>query len=142
MNIPESLEHDVLEDLAALYLSGDASAGTRTLLDAHARANPAFAARLRQAGSWKAPQPPAPVNADAEARALLQTRQAIRLRTIFMAMGIFFTGLPLSFGSGPDGMRMLFFPHQTGLIAAFWSVAAASWVATWTMHRSIGRRGL
>ncbi len=142
MTIPDPIRKDILEDLAALYLSGDASAGTRQLLESYARDNPEFAARLRDAGRGHAPQPPAPVNADAEARALQQTRQAILLRSIFMAMGIAFSVLPLSFTCGPEGVHMLFFPRQMGLISAFWSIAAASWVAMYVMHRAARRRGL
>lgn len=142
MTIPDHLMQDVLEDLASLYLAGDATPGTRALLESYAQKHPEFAARLREAGQWQAPRIPAPVQADAEARTLLQTRQAILLRSIFLAMGIAFTLLPLSFTFGPDGIHMLFFPHQTGLISAFWSVAAASWVAMFVMHREVSRKGL
>lgn len=142
MTIPDDVRKDVLEDLAALYLAGEATAGTRRLLEDYARQHPEFNHRLRGATQWAAPQPPAPAAADAEAQALRRTREAIRLRTLFTAMGIAFTLLPLSFTFHGNQVKMLFFPEQTGLIASFWSVAAASWVAMYVMTRAIGRRGL
>lgn len=142
MHDNQTLHPDILEDLASLYLSGDASPATRALLEDHARANPAFAARLHSAQHLTLPTPPAPLSEDAEARALRETRQAIFLRTLFLAMGIAFALLPLAFTFGPEGVHFLFFPHQTGLLSAFWSIALASFVAAFVMRRAVARRGL
>jgi hypothetical protein len=142
MTIPEEVKHDVMEDLATLYLAGEATAGTRTLVESYAAGDAGFAARLKKAGRWQAEKPPAPVNRDEETKALLRTKDAIRMRSIFSAMGIAFTALPFSFGFGSAGFHLLFWPDQTGLVSACWSIAAAAWVATFAMHRSLHRRGL
>jgi hypothetical protein len=145
MTIPQEHLKDVLEDLSALYLSGEATAGTRAVVEAHAQADREFGERLKASGGIGLPLPPAVVEADAEMRALKETRQFLTLRSVFMAMGIAFTLLPLSFGSlGSDGrgVRMLFLYDQPGIVYSSWSVAAASWVAMWVMHRAIGKKGL
>jgi hypothetical protein len=142
MTIPQEHLKDVMEDLSALYLSGEATAGTKAVVEAQARADSAFAERLKAAGGMGLPLPPAVAGADAELRTLRETRQFLALRTIFTGMGIAFTLLPLTFTFDGNGAKMLFLHDQPGLVYSFWSLAAASWVATWVMHRAIGRKGL
>ena len=133
---------DVLNDLLTLYLAGEASADTRALIEERARREPAFAAKLAAARavdlSAAEPAPPA----DVELKALKQTRQAIFLRTLFFAGALFFSLLPLTIYGNGDGVRFVFLGRQPGLVAAFWGVAAASWVAWYVMHREVRRAGL
>jgi hypothetical protein len=142
VTIPTAILNDVLEDLAALNLAGEASPGTRSLLENYAREHPEFAARLTASVALKVPAPPATSRADAALKALQHTREYIRLRTIFTAMAIAFTFLPLAFTFGPNGIRFLFLHDQSGLVSAFWTIAAASWVAMGVMHHSIRKTGL
>jgi hypothetical protein len=142
MTIPEEVKHDVMEDLASLYLAEEATAGTRTLVESYAKESPDFAARLQKAVQWQAAKPPAAMNKDAETQTLLRTKEAIRMRGLFSGMAIAFTLIPFAFKFDSQGFQMLFWPDQTGLIASFWSIAAASWVATWLMHRNVMKRGL
>jgi len=137
------ISDDVMNDLLTVYLAGDASADTKTLVEAHAREHQPFAARLAAAGAVVVPEiAPGRSARDAELRALAQTRQFIRLRTIFFASGILFTALPLSFGSGSDGIEFLILGREPGLMWAFWSIAAASWTACVIMARQIRSTGL
>lgn len=134
-----TMSDDVMNDLLTLYVAGEASAGTRTLVEQHARENAAFAARLA-AGRTLPPLTPSHEPArDVELRALSQARQFLRLRSVFWASGILFTLLPLSFSFG--GRLLILGPHP-GLVWAFWSVAAASWVACYVMHRQVRHVGL
>jgi len=141
MTIPEDSCKDILEDLMALYAAGEASVGTKRLVEAYAREHPEIAERLKAAAGLGVPLPPVAVDPDVGVRTLKQTRQFITLRTLFSAMGIAFTLLPLTFTFDQNGVR-LFLHDQTGLVSSFWSVAAASWVATWMMHREIRRTGI
>jgi hypothetical protein len=138
-----TLTEDVMNDLLTLYLAGEASADTRALVEDRARRDPGFAARLAAARAVDLgavlPGGPAP---DTELRALTRTRQAIFLRTLFFAAAVFFTLLPLSFRGGANGLEFLFLGKQPGVVSAFWSVAAASWVACWLMHREMRKAGL
>jgi hypothetical protein len=133
----------VMNDLLTLYLAGEASADTRALVEAHARTNAAFAARLATAGSVAVPDLPAPAQArDQELRALNETRQFILLRTIFIAGAILFTLLPLVFKFNGDGVQFLILGREPGLMWSFWSVAVASWVAFAIMNRRVRSAGL
>ncbi|MBI4889698.1 MAG: hypothetical protein HY821_03670 [Acidobacteria bacterium] len=142
MTIPETYASEVLEDLAALYLSGEAAPGTRAFVEACAAADAGYAARLRHASKLELQAPPVAVHEDAQLVTLRRTREQIRLRTLFLAMGIAFTVLPLTFTFGPKGVDFVFWPGETGVITAFWSVALASWVASWVLHRDVKKRGL
>jgi hypothetical protein len=135
---------DVLNDLLTLYLAGEASADTQALIEERARREPAFAAKLEAARrvDLAAALPGAPPN-DMELRALKQTRQAIFLRTLFWAAGVFFTLLPLTFQGGEGrGVEFVFLGKHPGVVWAFWSVAVASWVAYYVMNREVKRAGL
>lgn len=141
MNIPDEHVPDLMEDLCTVYLSGEALPGTRSVLEQYAARNPAFASRLNLA-QRTLPRGEQPQAKDHAAKALQQTRQFIGLRTLFTAMGIAFTLLPFSFGGGENGVRFLFLPEHTGMVYAFSSIAAASWVARWLMQREIRKAGL
>lgn len=141
MNIPDEHVHDVIEDLSAVYLSGEALPGTRAVVEQYAKHNAELAQRLKLA---QAPllHETRPGARDQAAKALQQTRQFIGLRTMFTATGIAFTLLPFSLIGGENGVRFLFWPEHTGVIWAFWGIAAASWVARWLMNREVRKAGL
>ena len=141
LTIPTDCVPGVLDDLASLLLAGEASGDTRRFLEAHAKENPSFAARLRSAATVNLGPPP-PAARDDSLRTIELVRQYLVLRTIFTAMGIAFTLLPLTFTFGGEGVEFLFLGKQPGIVYSFWSIAAASWVAWWTMHRHIRKRGL
>jgi hypothetical protein len=134
---------DVLNDLLTLYLAGEASADTRALIEERARREPAFAAKLEAARTVDlAAALPAALPQDMELRALTQTRQAIFLSKLFWAAGLFFSLLPLTLRGGDGGMEFVFLGKHPGVVWAFWSVAAASWVAYYVMNREVKRAGL
>ena len=141
LTIPADCAADVLDDLAALMLAGEASAGTRRFLEAYAKDHPEFAARLASPPRLDLGPPPA-AGEDESLRTLRLVRQYSVLRSIFTGMGIAFTLIPFSFGSSPDGVRFLFLNRHEGIVYASWSIAAASWVACWIMHRQLRKRGL
>jgi hypothetical protein len=134
---------DVLNDLLTLYLAGEASADTRALIEERARREPAFAAKLAAARSVDlAGAMPAAPPGDLELKALKQTRQAIFLRTLFWGAGLFFTLLPLSVYGGDDGAGFVFIGRRPGLVWAFWTLAAAAWIAYYVVNREVRRAGL
>jgi hypothetical protein len=138
-----NLTDDVLNDLLTLYLAGEASADTRALIDERIRREPAFAAKVAAARAVDLGSAvPAGRARDRELEALTRTRHAIRLRTIFWASALFFTVLPLSFRGGDAGVEFVFLGRQPGVVWAFWSIAAAAWIACFVMHREVSRTGL
>ncbi|HNY38940.1 MAG TPA: hypothetical protein PKJ41_01035 [Bryobacteraceae bacterium] len=142
LTIPTDCASGVLEDLMALMLAGEASPGTRRFLETHARANPDFASRLETASKLDLAGPPPPSKKDDSLQTLRLVRQHMFLRTLFTAMGIAFTFLPLTFAFGDKGVEFVFLGKHPGVVNAFWSIAVASWVAMWTMHWQIRKRGL
>lgn len=143
LTIPTDCVPGVIADLTALMLAGEASPSTRSFLEAHASLNPAFADRMDQAAQLRlsAPPPP-PATADESLETLRIVRQFAIQRTIYTAMGIAFTLIPLAFTFDGSGIRFLFLGKQPGIVYSFWSIAAAGWVACWLMHREIRKRGL
>jgi anti-sigma factor RsiW len=138
-----TLPDEVMDDLLTMYLAGEASGATNALVEQHARAHPAFAARLAAAGALSLSDAPAPEPAgDLELRALAQTRQFLFLRSLFFAGGLLFTLLPLVFTFGDGGVQFLVLGRHPGLVWSFWSVAAASWVACVVMQRQVRGTGL
>ncbi len=132
---------DVMKDLMVVYVSGEASADTRALVEEYARAHPEYAALLKQS-SVELAVGAAPTLQDSEMRALKMTRQYVFLRSLFMGMGIAFTLLPLSFAFMDGKVTFLLIRDAPGLGAAFWSLAAASWVAYSVMRRAVRKAGL
>ena len=138
-----NVSDDVLNDLLTIYLAGEASAGTKALIENHARQNAAFASRIAAARAWSlndaAHDEPA---RDLELQTLTKTRQFIFLRTLFFAGGILFTLLPLLFAFDERGVQFLVWGRYPGLVWSFWSIAVASWVACVVMHRQVHDAGL
>jgi anti-sigma factor RsiW len=134
---------DVLNDLLTLYLAGEASADTRALIEDRARREPAFADRLAAARAVDlAAALPATPPDDLELQALARTRQTLFLRHLFWWSGLFFTVLPLLFHADGDGVEFLIIGRYPGLMWAFWSVAAAAWVAYYVIDRQVRPTGL
>ncbi|MDO8834729.1 MAG: hypothetical protein Q7V01_04000 [Vicinamibacterales bacterium] len=138
-----TISDEVMNDLLTVYLAGEASADTQALVEAHARQDQAFAARLTAARSWSLPSSPAGgPPPDRGLLALKRTREFIRLRTVFVASGVLFTLLPLTFAFDGNGIQFLILGRHPGLTWSFWSIAAASWTACYVMHREVRHAGL
>lgn len=134
------LAPSVMKDLMVVYLGGEASPETRTLVEEYARAHPDYADLLRKAGAADLPATPPP--ASVEVSALRLTRQHIFLRSLFFGMGLAFTLIPFTFVFRNGTIAFLLYRDVPGIGAAFWSIAAASWVAYYLMHREVRKAGL
>lgn len=133
------LTQDVWKDLLTIYLTGEASEGTRQLIEDRARTDAEFR-RLLQLPEVPAPDP---TERDLALVALQRTKQFLFLRSLFFGMGVFFTLLPLSFRFGQGGFHFFYWNDANqGLIMAFWSVALASWIARYVMVRQLRPSGL
>lgn len=133
------LPREVMDDLMVIYLGGEASPATARLVEEYAAAHPDYGAVLRRAEQ----PPPLPAAApDKELEAIRMTRTHIFLRSLFVGCGIFFTLAPLTFVFREGQLDFFLLRDAPGAASGLWSVAAASWVACYVMHRAVRRAGL
>src|SRR5260221_698792 len=133
------LPHEVLLDLLPAYASGEASAATRALVEAHLAKDPELARRLREARAL--PRPGAGVPAELELRALRQTRGALRLQRWLFGLATTFTALSLTsrieFGEGgikSFGLLIFEYPYPFGICL---TLAVAFWLAYVAVRRRL-----
>jgi anti-sigma factor RsiW len=118
---------NVDEDLLAVYLTGEASADTRALVDHWLRRDADLARRVEEARRVNLP-PVALPEPSAEKRALVKTRRTLRFRAILLGVAIYVSSLPLTvtFGSsGFHGLLIRDWPERIviiGLATVLWGL--------------------
>lgn len=139
MNVTRS----IVKDLLPLYVSGEASSDTRALVESFLREDPELArlAEVLRAEELAPPRGPA-VTPDSGRATLERTKALLRRRTWLLAFALFFSGLPLSFVAGDDGLRFLLLRDAPALASASLAVAAALWVAYGLTARRLRVTGL
>jgi len=124
-----TLTRDIVRDLLPLYAAGEASADTRAAVEAWLRTDPELASlaeALRAGEAAPAVQQLPPEGARAS---LTRTKRLLRRRTWFLALALFFTGLPLSFAAGTEGLIFFLLRDAPGVAAISLVVAANFWIA-------------
>jgi hypothetical protein len=138
-----NVTRDVVKDLLTVYLAGEASADTRTLVEEWLRGDPALARDVEAARAEPVGLPPTPGPAPtAERLALETTRKLLKTRTSTLVIAILFTVLPLTFAT--DGSRITFLLIRDAPIVgiAWWATAAATWIWHWWVRRRLRVSGL
>ena len=99
---------DVISDLLPLYLSGEASEDSRSLVEGYLEGDPEFArvARATPEEVLRDHRPP-DLRGDHEMRALRRTKRLLRARGFLLPSAIFLSLLPFSVRGGAEGMRWL-----------------------------------
>ena len=133
------IDRDVILDLLPVYLSGEASAATKELVEEYLKQDPDLARRVRAQGAESFPKP-APLPPELELRSLIRTRRLLGLQKWLFALAITFTAISLAtkieFNDGRiSSIRLLIFdyPRQFGITLV---LAIGCWVA----YRAIRRR--
>jgi len=129
-----NITNDVITDLLPLYLAGEASPGTRQLLEDYLREHPEFASTVREAAARSAALLNAGSSAptpDREKVTLERVRRFNRQRTVLLAMAIAFALTIFAFSFEGSHVRYVVLrdsPLQALLllIAAF--ICAAAYV--------------
>jgi hypothetical protein len=127
----------VIRDLHVLVQAGEASAETQALVGAWLAEHPDLAEDLSGQDAlppMPAVAPPAP---DGEFRALRRAKRLLAIRSWSMALGFFFTGLPLSFGGDSQSVRFLLIPSHMGLAALSLVCGIAAWVVFVRVSRAL-----
>jgi anti-sigma factor RsiW len=133
---------DVIRDLLPLYLAGEASPGTRALLEEYLRDNPAFAAEVREhaersqgllaesAASVAAPP-------DHERATLERVRRFNRHRALVLAVALACTMMPFSFAFVGDEIRWTMLGDNPRLAGFLWIAALGCWLVHYVMGRRL-----
>lgn len=135
-----NITRDVVKDLLALYLAGDASPDTRAVVEDWLRTDADLARQVAEARRADLPPVPRP-DPSAEKLALMRTRSRLRWRAITLGAAIYFTTLPLTVVFSRQGFRGL-------LIQDWWervvllAVAAGLWATWFALKRRVSRTGL
>jgi anti-sigma factor RsiW len=135
---------DVITDLLPIYLAGEASPGTRALLEEYLRENPAFAKEVREhaerSTALLTATPPEPVLPDSEKAALERVRRFNRFRSYVLALSIAFTLMPFSFAFVGDHVTWVMLRDNPAQAGALWLGAVGSWLAYSVMGRRLRTR--
>lgn len=134
-----NVTHEVIADLLPLYLAGEASADTRTLVEEYLRLHPDFAAKARAEAEKSAAvlaSIQAPLPGDHERRSLERTRRYNRYRTQMLAFTIAFALMPLAFVFGP-GIRWMMLRDNPKQAVMFWIAAAACCFSYYLLGRRL-----
>lgn len=130
---------DVILDLLPLYLAGEASAGTRSLVTHFLARNPELADEVRAQQKSNARVAEVAVPPDLELKSLSRTRRLLALRQWTFGLAWFFTAIGLSMrgtlsGWNLRGFHPLVFDYPIQLGGAL-TVAALCWMAYFTVKR-------
>ena len=126
-----------------LYVSGEASSDSRALVETFLREDKELS---RLADALREGELPtltdSTVAPGAGRAALAHTKALLRRRTWLLALGIFFTGLPLSFVFGDSGLQFLLLRDAPILGSLSWAAAVALWVGFAVTARRMRVSGL
>ena len=129
-----NIDKDIIIDLLPLYFSQEASAATKTVVEAYFAEHPEFAAAMRTA-QHQPPQIPAAPRADNGAIAMTRLRQLLRWRAGLQAIAIGFSLAPFSFVFGDGRLSWMMLRDAPGSALAYGLAAMGAWVAFVVLNR-------
>ena len=138
-----TVTRDVVRDLLPAYLSGEASADTRRLVEAFLAGDPVLAQEVEAASgeNFGLPETPAPAQT-AEKEALDLTRRLLKHRTSTLVVAAIFTVLPLTFVFDESGVTFLLVRDKPKVAIAWWFTAAIMWISHFVIRRRTRVSGL
>ena len=101
-----TVSRDVIMDLLPAYLSGEASADTRSLIEDYMKQDAEFATHVKsEAKGILSPGVLRSLSPDREMEAMRRTKRLLRRRAWHLAAAIFFTLTAVSYQYGPEGFK-------------------------------------
>jgi len=138
-----NVTRDVVKDLLALYLAGEASADTRAFVEEYLQKDPSLEREVEAARIEQPELPPTPPpDATAEKLALDRTRRLLKARTSTMAIAILFTLLPLAFVLKDSRITFLLIRDAPVIGFSWWATAAVMWICHLFIRRRLRVSGL
>lgn len=139
------ITEDVVRDLIVLIEAGEASADTRSLVDAYLAEHPHLNEERGRVRGDESRLPdvarPPTTGTSAERAALRRTKALLRMRGWFQATAIFFTALPFSFAVRNGDFRWLLWPDHAQTCVASLALGIAGWIAFATVASRLRPRG-
>lgn len=122
-----NISRDVIKDLIPVYLAGDASADTRSLVESYLKIDPGLASDVEaaRAATLGLPATPRPT---AEKQALEATRQLLKTRTSTLAVAMVFTVLPFTFVFHGTEITFVLIRDAPVIGITWWVTAAIMWI--------------
>jgi hypothetical protein len=136
-----NVTREVILDLLPLYLSGEASPATRTLVEEYLKQDTELAQRIRV--SWAdnlAQAVPSALPPDLELRSLRRTRSLLNWQRWLFGFGIFFSAMSLSNEFSFSGGHFNEFHFLLRDYPAEFGTCVVLGIACWTAYFSIRRR--
>ena len=129
-----NITRDVILDLLPAYLSGDASADTRALVEEFLARDTELAEKIRAGALEGMATPPLDLPPGIEVRALRRTKRVLAWQRWLLGFAIFFTSMALSFSFEAQGWhvtnaRLFLLERAPGEWAACVAGAAVCWAA-------------
>lgn len=138
-----TVTRDVINDLLPLYAAGEASADTIALVDEYLVQHPELDAAIEALRLEPMSDLAVQLQPNKEKETLNMTKKLLRLRSIFMALGIFLTCMIASFGGHNGHITWTFMQvTPTPVIGLVVVAALASWVGYFAVRRRLEYTGL
>lgn len=133
------ITRDVVRDLLTVYLSGEATADTRAVVEEWLKTDAELARQADEARRGDLP-PVAPPAPSVEQRAFARTKRGLRLRAITLGTAIYVSMLPLTVTFNRHGFQGLMIQDWWERILLL-AIAAGLWGAYFRMSRRLHRSG-
>jgi hypothetical protein len=133
---------DVIVDLLPVYLSGEASADTKRLVETYMKGDPEFAQLIKTESKVVLPNVGgAGLKPESELAALAKTQKQLRRRAWHLGLAICFTLFSITFHIGPEGVHWTW--HENHLAAVITTLAALFfWAAYYHDRRRLKDTGM
>lgn len=97
----------VIRDLLPAYLSGEASADTRALIEEFLAGDPGLRGEFERGAKDMLTPIPVTLSPNHEKRTIDRARQLLRLRSVLIALTFFFIAIPFSFSVSQAGVHWI-----------------------------------
>ena len=133
---------DVIDDLLPAYLSGEASADTRRLVEEFLRGDPDFERLVREGLSTELLRQPVALPPDRGKQALDLTKRLIKRQTWFLAFALLFSAVPFSLRIEGGTVTFFMLQETPRLALGYWLLACLCWFGYFRTRRRLRVSGV
>jgi hypothetical protein len=135
---------EVITDLLPAYLSKEASADTRALVEEFFKQDPEFAALAKENNTEEllGKLPVNPLPKDHEHETLIRTKNMLKWRAHWLTLAILFTLMPLSSVFSSKGLVWLMLRDAPYAANIFTILAVVSWIQFFRTRRKLRSSGI